>query len=55
MRVLKDEPETSAMIDLKALVAEPVELHHLTRKHNLAADGRIGHARNLSSNITFKA
>ena len=54
LRVLKDEPETVGMIDLKSLVSEPVQLSKLTRKHNLAANGRIGHARNLSSNVTFK-
>jgi len=45
---------TKGSVDLNSLVQEPTQLSKLTRKHNLAADGQICHARNLSSNITFK-
>lgn len=55
MRFVKDEPDTCGMIDLKSLVREPTELSKLTRKHNIAADGQIGHARNLSSDVSFKS
>jgi hypothetical protein len=54
MTFLKDEPETKGSVDLKSLVQQPTQLNELTRKHNLAARGQIGHARNLSSKITFK-
>ena len=43
------------MFELKQLVREPTQLNKLTRKHNIAADGQIGHARNLSSDISFKS
>jgi hypothetical protein len=51
---LKEEPETSGGRELKDLIQDPKDMPDLTRKHNLAARGHIGHGRNLSSTITFK-
>jgi hypothetical protein len=40
------------MSDLQK-ITQNVDLSDMTRKHNIAMNGHIGHARNLSQSINF--
>ena len=54
MTVRERDTETGPSVKVKNLFQKPLQHDELTRLHNLAAQGQLGHCRNLTTELNFK-